>query len=267
VKFRLGSQELEADCDDLSSTKSKHTDVDLRQCEIEFEVLGEQESTAILDRLADKQSLVSLDEEGKPEITWLIGNSSYSYQESPGPDVIYTHRWTLTEKEELVIQSLTVDDLELKPYFYSEEFESELLFVRARVRVNDSELKKLRQLVRQRNYFSVIRNGINTKPCLMRMGQSVWSQDGDAVKYQLLLVDKAYDDISRSPGLFQPDMPRMKMMLAETAEQFLELTSMLVAKGVLTQDDQNKLKDLSENVELRMEEFSRVAELDDWNEE
>jgi hypothetical protein len=263
MRFKLGPKEFIADVEELQPIVSPHTGQPLQQIETEFEVMDEQENKELLDLRDGKEPLSSV-ADGK---IWNIGNSSYSYQDSGDDHVLYTHRWTLTENEQLTIEKLIVGDIELEPYSYKEVFENGSLVIHARVLFTNEQKDALNKLKRdpERPYFPVVRQGIDNQPRLMRLGQTLWSRNDDEIKYQLVLVDKAYDDTKTSPGILQPQFPIMQNMVATTVEYLLELTNLLVTKGVITAEEQKKLDKTSDDkIDARLEEFDQVRNLDDW---
>jgi hypothetical protein len=264
-QFRIGEHQFQADAEDLGSFTSKHTGNNLRRWEIEFRVRGEETNEKVQDTLGKEREVVSLDEAGNPSGTWKVGNTSYSYQ-SGANNTIYTHTWELIEKEELNLEKLQLGDLEYDPYLYEEDIDDEgILRIRARVRLSSDELAKLHNLSWTKDYFPVIRRGINAEPQEMRFATTLWSEHDGKIKYQIRLIARAYDDSHKSMGLFQPEMQIMQRLLAENTESLLELLTVLKAKDVLTDTEYESIKNVAEGrLRLRIEKLSQVSDIDDW---
>jgi hypothetical protein len=102
----------------------------------------------------------------------------------------------------------------------------------------------------------------------MRFGGTLrWSRHGEAVKHDILLIQKECDEQRHRDGLrwlFEPQMSYTRMTLAFTTELLDGLLDVLRNKGVLTEAEQKAVRDAAEQRALaRVREFFRVDNLDD----
>ena len=96
-----------------------------------------------------------------------------------------------------------------------------------------------------------------------------WSQHGDVVKHDIMLIQKECDEQrhgDRLGWLFEPQMSYTRITLASTTELLDGLLDVLSNKGVLTEAEQKALREAAEQRTLaRLREFSRVPDLDNIN--
>jgi hypothetical protein len=244
MNIQIGDYKINADIRDREIFPSKHTGANLIRQTITFSVQGSAQNESILELLKEskKSGVTSLSPAGDT-VTWKIGNTKWSYTDGrPDAYTAYWHTWELEEKENLSIERLVIDDIEYSPYSYNEEFDGDTLVINSRVKLSIQDTVALRTQMKDKDYFSVIRRGINDEPRAMRFGRCLWSQQGDEIKYELILVDKAYDAEHRPLEINEPALSNIKFMLAETSTAFAELLSVLKEKEVLTDTEGERIK-------------------------
>ena len=270
MELTIGKTTIDVDIDEEVQSLSPHTGATLRHLEISFSA-RERDHDYVMRLLSEarKNGATSSNEDGTSS-RWTLSNSSYSYSDNSS---VRHYTWKLDEGEELRIETLILDTLELTPYQYEEEFDNDILTIKARVTPTSEELERLHEMMRGQKvgeYFPVTRKGIGSEPRLMRFGRGIWSQEGDTIKYELILIDQAYDERTSREG--RGPLQRLHIsplnvqsLLAKKASVLDELMEMLVAKGLLTDDDMKQIKQIAEEREWQIAlEFDRVRSLDEW---
>lgn len=266
--FTIGTHEIQADVTDEEGYTSPHTGAELRQ--IEVLVRGrERDHHFIMDLLkeAQNQGLISTEPDGRSAL-WTMKQNSYSYSDNSS---IRTYRWSLEEKEELRIETLVLGDLRLTPHQYEEEIDDGALIIKARFRLSPQELDAARTLMRGGEYFPVVRKGINSEPRQMRLGRGLWSQDADAIKQELILVDQAIDTRKQASGRGAVDRlhigpANVEAVLSEKGAALEELIEILTEKGVLSDIDRERIKKATHERAWQLHSrFEQVKNLDEWS--
>lgn len=261
MKIQLGDYIINANIEGDQLFFSKHTGAPLRRVNISFRAKGEDTHEEIQRLLEETGEVVSLNENDEPDGQWKAIQRSFSYQQGRP---YYDYQWELEGKEELKIEEIVLGDVAFKPYLYKEKFDyDDLLIIKARVSLTLEEFGRLKALFLGEQYFQVIRKGISNESREMRFGKALWSEQDDTVKFQIYLVDRAKDEDGKL-GIFQPEMRNIQSMLARTTECFLELLSVLVEKEVLTSEEQDRIKTVSQERMLnRVLKFDQVDDLDE----
>jgi len=216
---------------------------------------------------AEKEGINSTDGAGEITGNWKIADSSFFVLGSEhNPE--YYHVIEIEEVEELKVEKLMLNDLVLCPYFYEEEFDCDDLSIKARVLVTAEQDERIRSMMRDQDYLSVVRVGLCDQPREMRFSKTVlWSQHRDGIKYEIILVDRSYDERDRPLArLFQPQMSRMQEMVATQAEIIEEMMAILKDRGLLSGEEVERLKSRAEFKAIdRAREFYRVKDIDDFS--
>jgi len=191
------------------------------------------------------------------------------YSSPPGEEhnPEYCHEILIEEVEDLEIESLSINDLVLHPYFYEEEFDCEDLSIKSRVMVSPEQDAILRLLMKDDEYFQVLRRGINDEPREMRFSNTIlWSRHGNRFKYEIILVDRSYDERDRPlVRLFQPQMSRMQSAIAAQAEMVEAILETLVMRKYLTEGNVAEMrKKAAERIWDRKREFYEVRDIDEF---
>lgn len=266
MQFTIGDVQLEADVEEGESFTSKHTGKDLHRLVLQFSCQGEQYNGDVLNLFerAKKEGLTCLGADDST-IEWKAATDSWQYSGSQGTRTVYHHTWNIEECEPLNIEKLVIDGIELEPYKYKENFLADALEITARIRQSEEERKAFGDHFRKKDYFPVVRVGISDAAREMRFGFGVWSKEGDTYKRQIVLIDRTFDVQHKSPGLLQPELLNMKVILATVNSTVDELLTLLSNKGVLTQQDLETLKQDSEDrTRVTFRDFYKVTDIDEW---
>jgi hypothetical protein len=159
--------------------------------------------------------------------SWCVSWNSYA--EFDGE-----HRYTLIlrEAEELALQELLVDGVALHPYEYRESFNGDELTIRAKLVGSRKEVLRLRNLLRTRDAFPVVRRGIQDTPREMRFGVAEWSLHEGQIRYRMVLVDKGAD-LSAHPELVRVAAENTRSAAAFYMNFVENLAQLLEARGLL----------------------------------
>jgi hypothetical protein len=262
MRINFGDQQIEAQIQEQAEIISNHTGAKLRKLKIQFAVTGEEANEAVLAIKTSGETIAAAIA-NEPAKSWKVVGDSYSYREgSP----IYRHAWDLQEKEDLHIEKLILNGVEFVPYAYKEAFdEDQILTITAKVSLNPDELRQIRDLMKDGGYFTVLRLGINSEGREMRFGRCLWSQHGDLVKHEIYLLDRAVDEDHKSGKILQPELNHIQRKLAILEGLSNELLSVLSEKGILTNEEIQRINNLSrERFVERLWEFEEVEDLDKW---
>ena len=264
----FSGDELFVDLEEKSTFCSKHSGVELRQVKMGLiaRTLGAHRSLLFKIRRAEHGGICSTDKDGKITGRWRIANSSFCcLGEEHNPE--YYHEILIEEVEELEIESLSISGLVLHPYFYEEEFDCDDLSIKSRVMVSPEQDAILRMLMKDDEYFQVVRRGISDEPREMRFSNTIlWSRHGDRFKYEIILVDRSYDERDRPLArLFQPQMSRMQSAIAAQAEMVEAILETLVNRKYLTEGNVAEMrKKAAERIWDRRREFYEVRDIDEF---
>jgi hypothetical protein len=182
-----------------------------------------------------------------------------------GSDVTtYVPELTLEEYESHTPDQLVLPGLSLQPYAYDEGVDDHgTMRIDAKVSLKGAEADALRQLILADGYFEVRRVGLSDTPRRMRFGQVFWSTSGDLTKFALVLVDESQDS-GPWAKIFAFDEDRaVRSAVAHYIGVIDALQDLLVAKGVATPGDIEKIK---ETARAKREEnnyrFFEVSDID-----
>ncbi|MBX7174389.1 MAG: hypothetical protein K1X72_25680 [Pyrinomonadaceae bacterium] len=235
---------------------SEHTNKSLRWMEVSFQVSGSD----VFNEIRKNKIIKTISEDGE-EFNWKVKELSHSYTQGKSD---YQLLWDLSEIESLTLEKLLIGNLELKPYYYNEEFKNNCLFITALVKLTTDEFEKLKSIYFGDIYFPVIRQGINEEPKDMRFGKCIWSKNEEIVKFKIYLVDKNLDNEDESKlGLFEPELSNLKNMLVVNMEKLGNLLKVLEKKNLLTSEEIEQIKEISdEDYNVRFLHFSQVVDID-----
>jgi hypothetical protein len=264
----FSGDELTVDLEEESTYHSKHTGAELRRVKIGLiaQTLQAHRLLMLKIRRAENAGISSTDEEGNITGRWRVAHSSFCclgdehYQE-------YYHEIQIEEMEELELTGLSINGIVLYPYFYEEEFDCDDLNIKSRVMVSPEQDAWLRMLMKEDGYFQVVRHGISDLPRDMRFSNTIlWSRHGNKFKYEIILVDKGYDEKDRPLArLFQPQMSRMQSAVAAQAEMVEAMLETMVTRKYLTVGDVAEMRrKAAERVWDRKREFFEVRDVDEF---
>jgi len=189
------------------------------------------------------------------------------------------------------LPNIIIDGVRLIPYFYEVDEDSvpnHALFIRIHVALAGEEQGKLesvikkqlqrdpdntfltRRLRRDANsrplYFAVVREGIDATPRQMRFGAILWSEKDAVRKYELNLVEQKYDEgPMKWVDYDRVENTKIHSSVAESEGLLDHLLALLIAKGILSEDDRRLLEQvaLRESPE-RLLALREVENIDDW---
>jgi hypothetical protein len=264
----FSGDELTVDLEVESTFYSKHTGAELRRVKIGLiaQTLQAHRLLLLKIRRAENVGISSTDGEGNVTGRWRVAHSSFCclgdehYQE-------YYHEIQIEEMEELELTGLSINGIVLYPYFYEEEFDCDDLNIKSRVIVSPEQDAWLRMLMKEDGYFQVVRHGISDLPRDMRFSNTIlWSKHGNKFKYEIILVDRGYDEKDRPLArLFQPQMSRMQSAVAAQAEMVEAMLETMVTRKYLTVGDVAEMrKKAAERVWDRKREFFEVRDVDEF---
>ncbi|HPT37126.1 MAG TPA: hypothetical protein PLZ44_02425 [Methanothrix sp.] len=260
--------ELIVDLEEESIFESKHTGMELKRIKIGLVAQTLQAHRLLLLKIsrAEQDGISSTDDEGNTTMSWKIVNSSFCSQGDERNPQFY-HEIVIEQAEDLKLQSLCINDLILYPYFYQEEFDCDDLSIKSRVMVSPEQDARLRLLMKEDSSFQVTRRGINEGPRDMRFSNTIlWSRHGNNFKYEIILVDRSYDERDRPLArLFQPQMSRMQSAVAAQAEMVDAILEALITRKYLTHGDVAEMrKKAAERIWDRRREFFEVSDIDEF---
>ncbi len=264
----FSGDELIIDLEEESTYRSKHTGAELKQAKISLvaQTLQAHRLLLLKIRRAENAGISSTDGEGNITGRWKIASSSFSCLGDEHNQEYY-HEIQIEEIEELKLTGLSINGIVLYPYFYEEEFDCDDLNIKSRVMVSPDQDAWLRLLMKDDGYFQVVRYGINDEPREMRFSNTIlWSKHGNRFKYEIILVDRSYDERDRPLArLFQPQMSRMQSAVAAQAEMVEAMLETLVTRKYLTEGDVAEMrKKAAERVWDRKREFFEVRDIDEF---
>ena len=200
----------------------------------------------------------ALDDSGDFAGKWCVSWNSYALSGE-----LHTYTLLLREAEDLSLEALVIEGVDLHPYEYREEVVGNGLTIRAKVIGAEDDVIRLRALMRSRTTLWVTRRGIHEEPREMRLGVAEWSQAEERIKYRLVLVDRELDSDGRSE-LARIEEEKNRAALGFYASFLERLADVMVAKGVLTREELQSLKDEARaDPGVGNHEMWRVADVDD----
>jgi hypothetical protein len=188
--LKAGDITIRAELLSQGSLISPHTGRPLARLEVTFRSEDETGHDLVTNVVSSGAPVDLLGSDGTPQKKFKVGNNSHSFQVGVRGN---TYNWELIEKEEFMLQSLMLADLDLVPYRYHEEFNAQKeLEIEARIEISAEAENKLRSLP---PYFPVVRSGISTEPVEMRLGRLNWASLPEArFRVILRLYDKRTDE-------------------------------------------------------------------------
>ena len=173
MSIDFSGDELVVDGEEESTFCSKHTGRPLRRIKIGLiaQTLQAHRSLLLKIRRAEHDGISSADDQGHVTGKWKITNSTFAAR-ATSIILEYYHEILMEELEEPGNRRLLIDDLILRPYFYEEEFDCDDLSVKSRVMVSPDQDARLRMIMKDDGYFSVVRRGINEEPREMRFSNT-----------------------------------------------------------------------------------------------
>lgn len=169
---------------------------------------------------------------------------------------------------EPTLQRVTIGDLTLQPYFYEESSEDGAVLVRMKAAITADEQDRLFAMRKPKpgQFLDVVGPDGVTKS--LRLGRLLWSRDGEQLRQEINLVDKAWDAGTEEHSswmldVMEPFRTRAEEQLALQVARLARLVDALVDAGALTAEQATAARDVpAEDIELRRREYLRVDDLD-----
>ncbi len=254
----LAGYEIPVDILERSNSISKHTGHELEHIEVNATIEGEEVNEKVTDYLKTAKEEGVNSKEGQITKKWKLTNNSYSYRDNKE---LVTYSLELEEMEEIKLNKLILNDLELIPYRYREDFDyDERLSAEVRVLLSEVQFKKVKELG-ERDSFTVIRVGINETPRQMYIMPSAWSRDEKGVKYQFALYDqKDINEVSPYRTIW-----RAVDLVIEQDQLLEQLANLLIQKGALEKEEYEGIKTRipKRNLDIELELY-KEKDLDEW---
>jgi hypothetical protein len=259
VTLAIGGQSVRAQIEDESSTTSVQTGRPVRTLRVNFDVQGEAPNDAIVEDLKGGNRITV--DDGTTTARFELMNNSWSYSSSY---TIYHHAVELRDIEHVRPASVELLGVDFIPYQYEERVDRGGISIDMKVRVTKTENELLERQIWDRDYFSVIRHGIEDRPREMRFGKCVWSEDGEHIKQHLFLVEKVRDETpSEVRGWFEPESRRTRRMTAETREMLEALLALLAERNVLSNQDIEEIRERANaGLPRRVRQLFRADDID-----
>ena len=241
-----------------SSSISQHTGRELEHIIVNATIEGEEVNEKVADYLITAKEDGINSKEGQITKKWRLTNNSCSYRDNRE---LVNYSLELEEIEEIKLNKLILDDLELTPYQYKEDFDcDESLSAEVRVLLSEAQFKKVKEL-RDRDSFTVIRIGINEIPRQMCIMPSAWSRDEKGIKYQFSLYDQKDDN---TLSIYTTAWRVVDLVIKQ--DQIIEqLANLLIQKGVLKKEEYEGIKAAIPKRNLDIElELRQEKDLDEW---
>lgn len=213
------------------------------------------------------ETVPAVDENGDSLGDWIVKIGMRRSQEAGGSE-LHKVELSLYESEALDPDSVVLDDgrFELTPDEYGEYIVGEdELHVQMIVTLDEENAQELREYILESGYFPVQRLGLSEEPVEMRFGRTLWTRQDDQIRFGLPLVDKKMDEdeIRGSPA--QPVEFRARADQAFAEEVLRGLLTSLVEKGVLSEEDRERInEEAEEKMGTREYDYHRVPDIEEF---
>jgi hypothetical protein len=158
------------------------------------------------------------------------------------------------EKKTIKPTSLILDDLELKPYQYTEHADYDNnITIAARVVLSEEQYNALGKLP---IFIKVTRTGIDEEPREMELAELAWSKNGNEVKEEIRLFDK-----EKTPELpFLVWQRNLSRLAAEHSLILDELLAALTSNNIIGKENIREIRSsiTDERVWEKQRELNRV---------
>lgn len=142
---------------------------------------------------------------------------------------------------EIPSDQIVIDEMQLTPYFISEDTHRGFPFIRAKVILNPNQAKEVDSLIIKRSVFDFRFVGREQEPTPSRFGQVLWAKDGVNFKYLLLIVPQASFDAH--PDLSRFNLPHhTATKLGVQVARLNALLTLLEEQGVISAADRETIE-------------------------
>lgn len=254
----LGEHEIHFDVIERSSIISNHTGLELQHIKVNATSSDELLNKSIEDYLSSAETGGITSKEGQTTKKWRLIKSEYR---SFGDRRSVNYSLELEEIEELKLNRLILDDLELIPYQYREDFDfNNLLSASARICISESQFKRIKELF-DKESITITRIGISEIPKEMILEPVAWSRDEVGIKFQFNLFEQ--DNEKRLDPL-RPLWRSINLLVKQ--EQIIEhLALLLIKKHVMDEKEYAEIKNTTPKINWDIKlELCRENDLDEW---
>lgn len=194
---------------------------------------------------------------------WLVVNRpQYSYQDGSS---VSEHVFEIEEFENRAATMLRIADLELKPEKYHEgSTRDDGVEVHARVALTDpKQINRLREVLAADESVPVVREGVQEVPRQMEIAVLGWSERDAEQVYEL----RCKDETQRKPAELSlrhdwRSLFASARLAAEVLEWRSALETLLVDKGILSNDEINRLgQQAKKNIGYREIELAQIDDV------
>lgn len=214
---------------------------------------------------SEEGGVYSLDNDDNIIKEYKVSSKGCSYLGNmPKEETLYNYSLHFEEVVDIKLEALEICDLMLNPYEVEQNYDNGIT-MRASVRVNEDELNKIREIQYRNDYFSVIRHGISEKRISMRFGKNVWSEHEGMYKVKLILIEECYDSDNNYRASYDPELPNMKRMLAYQKDLNDRLITLLLSKGIVSEEEIENIRvQAKNNYNETNELFYKVKDIDKY---
>ncbi|MDM0660018.1 hypothetical protein QTH47_12910 [Clostridium perfringens] len=177
----------------------------------------------------------------------------------------YTYHLEFVEEEDLILKSLKLKNIELKPYEYSERYDRNAIIIDCKIKLDKKLYKEFKDIWNSNDeYFNVVRVGIEDRILKMRFGRTIWSEDEEFIKVSMVLVESNYDEYT-DREYFNSDA-NLNFRVACLTNFKEELLNLLIKKSIITSEEKENLNNnLEENIKEGYWEIYKVKNVDKYN--
>ncbi len=259
IELKLGEDVVPVQVRRVSTVRSRHTGRSLAEVQGVVSISRAEANERLTQTLREVGSRAVRAAAGTVQGVreWSVFWNAYS---SSGTE--HAHTLILREVEELSLEALVVDSVELHPYEYREEFTGDELTISAKFVGSRAGVLRLRALLKTRETFQVVRQGISDEPREMRFGVAEWSEHGGQIRVRLVLVDTDAE-AEEHPELLRVEEANTRASLAYHMNLTERLSELLIEKGISTPEEMETLRDAARDAPWpARREFWRVRDVD-----
>lgn len=246
--LKLGDKKIDVKEEYVNSVVSKSTGNELNTYRFKIKVSGKEKFEDFKSRMHVYQEkfIFQIDENDKILARYNIGTWSYRYyNEFDSDDANYLCDVEIIQGEELKTDIIIIEGIKNEVLKYKEEFDkhNKAIIIKAVIKNTEEQREKIKEAIGEKEYFKVVRPGINDDELEMRFGKTIWSKHGNYIKRNIILVERIYDDNDkiRKP-LFWPELRNMMEMLAKNITYIENLEKILQDNNILDSSEIEKLK-------------------------
>lgn len=268
MKIKFGEIILNKLDSDIQNEEYKYSnlyDVELHSFDMRMQVKGTSKDRfeKVLKESCDG-GVYQLDENDEVMREYKVYNKSCSYRGNIDDEItVYNYQLNFEEVINREIESLDIDELNVIPYEYEEEYDNGIIII-AKIKLTKEEMDIFNSIKDGPKYFDVIRNGISNKTIKMRFGKNIWSEDNGIFKLGIVLVEEVYDKYNAGNfDLSELEIRKLIDIVSYQRNFNNELLKILLDKDIVTEEEINDLKLKSEKeINESRRQIYKVEDLD-----